>query len=196
MAKQKVTIDWDNDTESPREWCNLGVLGIVDKHGSLIGDKGADPRDIPSDAVHILPVYKYEHGGVAYNTGGFSCPWDSGQVGYIWTTESGIRDCYGSTPPSDEKILQSLRDEVEVFSQWANGDILRFTIHEQDENGEWFYVESCGGFIGTDISKNGILDYLPRECHQLVLDNISYGTGEVVYETDPLEELLDKVKAG
>lgn len=25
----------------------------------------------------ILPVYKYDHGGVCYNTSGFSCPWDS-----------------------------------------------------------------------------------------------------------------------
>ena len=32
----------------------------------------------------ILPVYMYDHSGVTINTGGFSCGWDSGQVGWIY----------------------------------------------------------------------------------------------------------------
>ena len=38
----------------------------------------------------ILPVYRYEHGGVAYNTTGFSCSWDSGKIGVIFATKKQI----------------------------------------------------------------------------------------------------------
>jgi len=34
----------------------------------------------------ILPVYMYDHSGITINTDGFSCPWDSGQVGVIFCT--------------------------------------------------------------------------------------------------------------
>ena len=34
------------------------------------------------DAV-ILPLYLYDHSGITMNTTGFSCGWDSGQVGFI-----------------------------------------------------------------------------------------------------------------
>ena len=32
----------------------------------------------------ILPLYLYDHSGLSMNTSGFSCPWDSGQVGWIY----------------------------------------------------------------------------------------------------------------
>lgn len=32
----------------------------------------------------ILPLYLYDHSGITINTTGFSCPWDSGQVGWIY----------------------------------------------------------------------------------------------------------------
>ena len=32
----------------------------------------------------IKNVYKYEHGGIALSTSPFNCPWDSGQIGYIY----------------------------------------------------------------------------------------------------------------
>lgn len=31
----------------------------------------------------ILPLYLYDHSGLSISTGAFSCPWDSGQVGWI-----------------------------------------------------------------------------------------------------------------
>lgn len=32
----------------------------------------------------ILPLYLYDHSGITMNTTGFSCGWDSGQVGFIY----------------------------------------------------------------------------------------------------------------
>lgn len=36
------------------------------------------------DGMVILPLYLYDHSGITMNTCGFSCPWDSGQVGWIY----------------------------------------------------------------------------------------------------------------
>jgi hypothetical protein len=36
----------------------------------------------------ILPLYLYDHSGISMNTSGFSCGWDSGQVGFIYCERS------------------------------------------------------------------------------------------------------------
>jgi len=42
----------------------------------------------------ILPLYLYDHSGITMNTTGFSCGWDSGQVGYIVMSYEKIRKEY------------------------------------------------------------------------------------------------------
>jgi hypothetical protein len=77
---------------------------------------------------NIQTIYKYEHGGVAYNTGGFSCSWDSGRAGFIVS-----------------KFSYETQDSiVREYSNWANGEVYGFTV--EDDDGE--VIESCGGFIG------------------------------------------------
>ncbi len=39
----------------------------------------------------ILPLDLYDHSGITMNTTGFHCPWDSGQVGYIYVMPEDIR---------------------------------------------------------------------------------------------------------
>lgn len=93
----------------------------------------------------VLPVYKYEHSGVAYRTTPFSCPWDSGQVGFIVATAETIEKewtAYGNPDPQ-EAALECLRCEVETYGQWANGEVYGFTIEHDGE-----VIESCGGFYG------------------------------------------------
>lgn len=43
--------------------------------------------EIIGESHIILPIYAYEHGGITLSTGSFSCPWDSGQVGWIYATK-------------------------------------------------------------------------------------------------------------
>ena len=42
---------------------------------------------IIESSVVILPLYLYDHGEITMSTGRFSCPWDSGQVGWIYCTK-------------------------------------------------------------------------------------------------------------
>lgn len=99
----------------------------------------------------MLPVFKYEHGGVAYNTSGFHCPWDSGQVGWIFVRKDKVRQEYGCkvvSPRIRKKVLEVLRAEVCEYSKWANGEVYGFVVRKED--GE--ELDSCWGHIGLDFA--------------------------------------------
>lgn len=98
-------------------------------------------------AVVILPLYLYDHSGVAMSVRPFSCPWDSGQVGYIYITRERIKAEYPDGIP-DEKIITYLTGEVETYSQYLNGDIYYYDVED---------IGNCGGFYGHDFEDNGML---------------------------------------
>lgn len=124
------------------------------------------------------PLYLYDHSGITMNTTGFSCPWDSGQVGIIYVTYEDIAKQMnvewtgpGKWVPSKETIEQYekiLKAEVEVFDYYIRGEVLGFTIYAPDEEAQqveegedaptedddefWMDIEeeSCWGFYGQD----------------------------------------------
>jgi hypothetical protein len=67
-----------------------------------------------------------------------------------------------------ENINNVLEGEIEVLDDYISGDVYQFLI--QDENGDT--EDSCGGFYGSDIKTNGILDHLSIEDKELVLQQI------------------------
>jgi hypothetical protein len=46
----------------------------------------------------ILPLYLYDHGGITISCSPFSCPWDSGQVGWIYADYDMIKNTAQSRP--------------------------------------------------------------------------------------------------
>ena len=88
----------------------------------------------------ILPIYMYDHSGITLKTTPFSCPWDSGQLGFIYAS----RDVEGYTD-----MLAGLEAEVRTYSQYLNGEVYGFDII--DEIGE--IVDSCFGFYGFEDCK-------------------------------------------
>lgn len=169
--KRILRVIRDEYPESPREWDNLGTMYCEHSRYAL-GDKDAeDPRvegmsykEWTKNIIH-LPLYLYDHSGITMNTTGFSCPWDSGCVGIIYITKKRIEDDFGwkvITKARKEKILQYLKNEVEVYDQYLTGDVWGFQVVEYDEeDGYEQEVDSCWGFYGSDVTSNGIADYLP-----------------------------------
>lgn len=99
----------------------------------------------------ILPVFMYDHSGKTINTTGFSCPWDSGQIGWIYATREQICKEYGGkylTEALRKKVESVLRSEVRVLDQWLLGDVWGYVIEREDGEAE----DSCWGFYGQDYA--------------------------------------------
>jgi len=92
--------------------------------------------------VVLLPVYMYDHGGVAFSTRPFGCRWDSGQVGFIFAKRDQLKN-WGAkiaTAKVKEMITAALEQEIKTYAAYANGDVLGWRCGE----------DSCWGYYGLD----------------------------------------------
>ena len=85
--------------------------------------------------LYITPVYMYDHSGLVLSTSPFPCPWDSGQVGFMWITDPDI--------PQD-KLSGVVEDEILELNQWLSGDVWTIDI---DDGGD-----CLGGVYGYDYA--------------------------------------------
>jgi hypothetical protein len=88
------------------------------------------------DAAIVLTVWMYDHSGVAFScsignskANPWSCPWDSGIVGFAVVTNA-EQQAAGFSIGECER---NLRREVTEYSQWTSGQIYRFEITRGDE---------------------------------------------------------------
>lgn len=157
-----IEIHQDDNPSNPREDDNLGTmvcfhnrynLGDTD-HGYNFSNydswgelKEAILKDNPK--AIILPIYMYDHSGITINTTGFSCGWDSGQIGFIFISRTKIREEYSAKNVSAKlraRVTTYLQGEVEIYDQYLRGDIYGFVA--TDSTGE--EVDSCWGFYDKD----------------------------------------------
>ena len=164
-AGLKIEIDQDLNPENPRSemFDNLATMVFFHKRYTL-GDKdhGYSDKDygnweaMEQDIIKrdkpacILPVYMYDHSGLAISTertGCFADQWDSGQIGFVFVSKAKARREYKKlTKETHEKILEILKGEIETYNQYLRGDVWEYTI--KDENDET--LDSCCGFYGQD----------------------------------------------
>lgn len=103
----------------------------------------------------ILPLYLYDHSGITMNTTGFSCRWDSGQVGYIYVSKDKAMNEYGLkawNKAAKEKVKKYLQGEVEDYDRYLTGDVYGFILEGGGQD------DSCWGFYGSNFIENGLLD--------------------------------------
>ncbi len=164
----------DEDAQNPRtEFDNLGTM-ICFHNRYRLGDKHdydvrpeyyGSWKDMikrfgrANDAAVILPIYMYDHSGITISTTPFSCPWDSGQIGFIFIPKSKVREEYKVkriSPKLRDKITTYLLGEVETYNQFLTGDVYGFKVM----NAEGEEEDSCWGFYGSDPKENGMLDHV------------------------------------
>lgn len=99
----------------------------------------------------ILPVYMYEHSGVSLSTSGFSCPWDSGQIGFIFVSRKKALEEYNAkriTKKIREKIETCLNAEIKEYSNYLDGEVYGYVIEEDGE-----IIDSCCGYYGREYAE-------------------------------------------
>jgi len=145
------------------------MLGLLEDTGGMV----------------ILPLYLYDHSGITMNTSGFHCPWDSGQVGWIYADKDKILSEFGGdklTPELREKAEKLLRGEVDYYDHFIRGDCYGFQLYKEDEE-----IDSCWGFIGDqDDLRDAIEEYMPEDCKG-IMNNLTYR-----YDDPDIEDILQE----
>lgn len=166
LRTTSIRVIRSEDSLNPRE--DGDCLGkMICFHGRYrLGDKHTyrtphDFHDSPEfqkaqKSGLILPLYLYDHSGITMSTIPFSCPWDSGQVGFIYTTLERYTMFTGRKALNKTlkaKLLESLRQEVKTYSHYLEGE-----VYDLEVDGEIV----CCGFYGTDWATNGLMEYVPE----------------------------------
>lgn len=189
-----IEIKQDMSPESPREWDNLGKMicfhnrySLGDKHDYNSDDYSGWDEQLKvisknEDVCVILPIFMYEHSGITIKTTPFGCPYDSGQVGWIFISKKKVRKEYSVkriNKKLKERITEYLIGEVKTYDQYLTGDIYGYEIskitkcdlgHEHTEE-----LDSCWGFFGeSECMKEaeGIVEYY-KQPKQLELELVS-----------------------
>jgi len=168
MVKKAVTspvlvIRQDsNDMDPRKDWDNLGTM-VCWHRRYILGDD--QPRETPAEWLDAmgpffvkLPLYLYDHSGLTMSTGPFSCPWDSGQVGWIVAWAEDVRKAFGVKALNGairKRVIKILEAEVRVYDQCLRGAVWGF------EYGD----DGCWGFFGDELEETGLLDAIdaPRD---------------------------------
>jgi len=187
IGKYRIKIFQDTDPTSPREDDNLGKMVCFNgRHGYKLGDEhnfnalDYDSWDEIESAIKkaekvavILPIFKYEHGGITIATTPFGCRWDSGQIGFTFVTKEALLKEYGGkycTKKKIEKCKEILQGEVKTYDQYLTGDVYGYQLsevvtcdkgHEHEEE-----LDNCWGYYGQEYcieEAESIVSYYLKE---------------------------------
>lgn len=152
----KIIISYDEYAESPRDWDNLGTMYTahrrfcaekeLDKHFGIqdvvtsIGWNHCEFKDLFLKKYVALPLFMYDHSGCTVKTTPFSCPWDSGWLGFIAVSVEDVKKEWKwkvLTAKRREEIENILRGEVETYDQYLRGDVYCYNIERDEDEDGW-----------------------------------------------------------
>ena len=134
-----------------------------------------------------LPVYLFDHSGVSLGTSAYSCRWDSGQVGFICLPKKSVPNHFnGTIECAQAAALDCLEVEIGELSMYMGGSVYCLDVESVDfvnvsegehaiEELDWEYEASCSGFIGGDVTNNGMLDHVEDR----LTDNLKLAMNDV-----------------
>ncbi len=150
---------------------------LEDLEDNLWSERAEDEDlwNIINNHAVILPLYLYDHSGITMKTKPFGCPWDSGQVGWIYATHEKIKEEFSSehTGGDWERAGQVLRDEVEIYDQFLTGDVYGFILEQEVTceccgNVSEEHIDSCWGFYGYESLKEELKGHVEEKYHHLI----------------------------
>lgn len=104
-----------------------------DKHNSASGLFDGLNKIAKKQGMLIYPITKYEHSLVNYYLGADE-GWDYGTVGFVLVDVKQAKEEYGFTYKT--KIENDLKNLLEAYTDYANGDIYCVTTYELNSEGE------------------------------------------------------------
>lgn len=183
---RELRIFHDEFGHNPREDDNVSHMicfhktyRLGDRHDYDTGDfdnwdELKEQLEEDYDILVICPLYLYDHSGITISGTPFGCRWDSGQVGWAFIEKK----MFDEIPELfEDKANAWLASEIKEYDQYIRGDIYFFQLIEKStcESCKAVHEEvtdSCGGFYGSDITKNGILDHIDEDAKEAILSQV------------------------
>ena len=133
-----VHIEQDEDAQKPDTWQDDSRFIVTTSNRTFCLEReGYSVRGIANgrhEGLEKFPLYCYSHSGVRLSLSPFSCPWDSGQIGFVLVRK-------------DEDNPRALAEGlVEEWNQYLSGDVWGYRIVDEDGN----EADSCWGHYGRE----------------------------------------------
>lgn len=187
----RVELCQDPNPESPKDWDQLGTLVTWHRNYCFEEDgrkRFGSPQDFLAEAKRegwiYLNVAMIDHSGISLyeGSGAHACDpggWDSGQVGFLYTTrEKALRE-FGARPSGEkrikwpnpksavakkltERVLEVLRAELQTWDQYVSGDVYYYVVYSPDGD----VLDSLSGLYGWDYAKQEAQDALKNALKQ------------------------------
>jgi hypothetical protein len=157
----ELHYDDDGSHADPREYDNIGTMVCWHRRCDL-GDQTVNPdasdaetmaefiEEVTGPDAIVLPLWLYEHGSMTMSVGEanpFSCPWDSGQVGFIYCTPVDVVREYGKdTPENRERAIAYMKGEVETYDMYLRGEVYGWVVETPDSTLD----DGCWGYLGDE----------------------------------------------
>ena len=163
-----IEILTDDNPWNPREESKICIFHIAHNHYCFGDENYNDFESIKAaknEAIRngdiVSPLYMFDHSGITISLSPFSCPWDSGQVGFVQVPRKIMIKEFGTkifTPKLKKRALKIMEHEVSELDSYIKGEAYGYVI---DEDGD-----SCWGYIG-DIKycieeAKGVIDYIVK----------------------------------
>lgn len=145
-----VRVYHDECDDNPCEWDNLGI--IVSFHRRVNFTTKSAPRINANNfsslneiqkhlikehgAVVILKVYMLDHSGISLSTVPFNDPFDSGTLGFIYTTRERILSSYAKKRLSKslrDQVTRDLAGEIDTLNQYTSGEVYAYVVDPESE---------------------------------------------------------------
>lgn len=129
----------------------------------------------PVSSYVIMPVYMYDHSGLSFSTGAFSCGWDSGTIGFMMV-DTELWDMMHGGEWSVENATQRIVDEVQDLDNYHVYGAVGYAIEKRNHcsccgHDDWEEVDSCWGFYGDpEERKQSLVDHVGEDCRHLLGD--------------------------
>lgn len=173
--------------------CDSALEAVADKYLFSIIEN--------SSTVAISNIYMYDHSGITISLGRFSCPWDSGCVGFIYVTKERILKEVGGANEKNwrQKANERFASEANVYDSYLRGEVFCWSIHErinadaEDEEPEYdkWSLDSCCGYIGSDE-----VDYMISEAKSAIDRVIERKEAELVRKRSVVTAELSSIPVG
>lgn len=167
-GKKYIIVGTQDDyAENPCEWyegvCNFNLYH--DRYNlTCNGDIDIDFNENIEKQIEkyekqgywLLPVYMYDHSGIALNTGGFSCSWDGGLVGWISISKEQRKAEHITRRKKWYDLVDSV---VKKYGQYLNGNVYMFKTYDIEKGVDNEYL---GNWYG-DYMEEALKDYIRNE---------------------------------